>query len=157
MRRLGWAVVFAVLVSGFAPSAAAVTTDELDAQAELFDLINDFRTAKSRAAVSGNPFIDGVAYSHSSKMARVGSISHDGFSKRFSTVKANVPGVSTMCENVAFVSGVSGPDAAARRLFGGWKRSRPHKRCMLAGFADEAGVGVRKRGSRWYATYIAVD
>lgn len=161
MRRIVIALFAAAIALASAPVVSAgASAQQAAAQKELFRLIDAFRTNSGLSSLDESAFINGEAFRHSKSMARSGKISHKGFNDRFARIRADDSGIDAACENVAFVSGIGKARRAARRIFAGWKKSPPHKDCMLddAGFsADVAGIGVRKSGARWYATYIAAN
>lgn len=141
------------------PRASGVTTDEIaDA---LFRKINN-----KRAKLHDLPRTDewnvivGEATEHSEYQAQQGEISHDGFNGRANRIRNAGNGINGVCENVAFVSGVTDLKAIVRIFYRGWDRSPPHHRCLFdQDFRTTwAGVGVARRGSStFYATYIGAQ
>jgi uncharacterized protein YkwD len=148
-------VAAAVAVAATAPDATALTEDEVaDA---LFRKINN-----KRANVHGLErlkewsVIVGEAAAHSAEQARRGQISHDGFQGRANRIRAAGAGINGVCENVAFVRGVTALKDIVRIFYRGWDRSRDHHACMFDELfnATWAGVGVVRTGDTWYATFI---
>lgn len=141
------------------PRASAVTTDEIaDA---LFRKINNKRSKLHDLprTEEWNVIVE-EATEHSEYQAEHGEISHDGFNGRAKRIRNAGNGINGVCENVAFVSGVTDVKAIVRIFYHGWDNSAPHHRCLFdQDFRTAwAGVGVARRGSStFYATYIGAQ
>ena len=154
------AVVVALVVAlPSMPHASGVTTDEIaDA---LFRKINNKRVKLHDLprTEEWQKIVD-EATEHSEYQARQGEISHDGFEGRANRIQNAGNGINGVCENVAFVSGVTDLKTIVRIFYRGWDNSPPHHRCLFdQDFRTTwAGVGIAKRGSStWYATYIGAE
>jgi uncharacterized protein YkwD len=152
------AVALALCVP-FMPHASAATEQEV-AEA-LFRKINNKR-AKIHSLARTNEWtvIVDEATDHSEYQAKQGKISHDGFNGRANRIQNAGNGINGVCENVAFVSGVTDLKTIVRTFYRGWDNSPPHHKCLF----DEdfkttwAGVGIARAGaSTWYATYIGAQ
>lgn len=155
LSALAMAIVASIVSTAGGAPVSAVTEDEVaDA---LFRKINN-----KRAKVHGLDRLEewGVivdqATRHSAHQAQQGRISHDGFNARANRIQSAGTGVNGVCENVGFVSGVGNPKDIVRILYRGWDRSPDHHECMFDGLfrATWGGVGVKRSGSTWYATFI---
>lgn len=138
------------------PVAAAPSAREDAAAAALLQKINSARGNRTLGALTSNPTMDQQAYRHSKRMARRGVLSHQGFGNRATTINT-ATGYTTLCENVAYVSGSFSKQQVVRIVFRGWKRSPGHRDCMFHPNADRAGIGIKKAGRTWWATLIAAD
>ena len=151
-------LVGVVLTAGFAPSASGATDEEV--AAALFRKINNKRAKLHglNRAEEWNVIVQ-EATEHSQYQLQQGRISHDGFNGRANSIQGAGTGISSVCENVAFVSGVNDVKSIVRIFYRGWDNSPPHHRCLFdAEFRSTwAGVGIAHRGSTWYATYIAAE
>jgi uncharacterized protein YkwD len=154
------AVVAAIALSvPFMPTASGATEDQIaDA---LFRKINNKREKIHNLQRTEEwDVIVQEATEHSQYQARQGKISHDGFNPRANRIQKAGTGIGGVCENVAFVSGVTDLKTIVRTFYRGWDKSPPHHDCLF----DEdfkttwAGVGVARVGSStWYATYIGAQ
>lgn len=101
----------------------------------------------------------GEVRAHSQDMAQRASLDHNGFDERVARIRAADGGIARhICENAAFVGGLSGR-AALDQVFQGWLASPPHKRCMLDVDAksDSAAVGLFQSGDTLWATFITAE
>lgn len=155
IRTLLATIVAVALTAGIGPGAGAVTEDEVaDA---LFRKINNKRAnAHGLNRLEEWDVIVREATDHSTYQAQQGRISHDGFSGRANRIRSGGTGLNGVCENVGFVRGVGEAKDIVRILYRGWDRSREHHNCMFDNLfpATWGGVGVRRSGSTWYATFI---
>jgi uncharacterized protein YkwD len=119
-----------------------------------------FHTNKIRPA--NNPLLHHARLSFvsrdwSDRQAASGSISHRGFPddrRRVYTEAFPGDSVGIQGENVAFSSSNStSADEVARMFVDMWAKSPGHRRNMLGNF-EILGVGVTKKGNRFYATQI---
>jgi uncharacterized protein YkwD len=157
-RALAVVMVGFVLAAGFAPSASAITDAEV--AAALFKKINNKRVKLHSLERSQEwSVIVREATDHSAFQLQQGKISHEGFQGRADRIQKAGNGINGVCENVAFISGVSDLKSIVRIFYRGWDRSPGHHDCMFdAKFRTTwAGVGIAHRGSTWYATYIAAE
>ena len=100
------------------------------------------------------------ATEHSEYQGRQGEISHDGFDGRANRIQRAGNGINGVCENVAFVSGVTDLKTVVRTFYRGWDKSPPHHRCLFDKVFKTtwAGVGIARVGSStWYATYLGAQ
>jgi uncharacterized protein YkwD len=137
-------------------SAMPPNPAEVDARAELLDLINERRAAKSLPTLVEEAFVDREAYLHSKAMWRSGTVSHAGYRQRVRRVADNDADHEVICENVASAHGVTSAKAAARGVFRFWRSSAAHRRCLDHADTNTAGIGVQRSGSDWYFTFLAV-
>lgn len=110
-------------------------------------------------ALVEHPAILAEVRAHSEDMARRSQLDHDGFDARVARIRAADTGISGfVCENVGFVSGLTG-QAALDRIFQGWMNSPPHRACMLDENAktQSAAVGVFRSGDETWATFITAQ
>ena len=143
----------------FMPSASGATEQQVaDA---LFNKINNKRQkAHNLQRTAEWDVIVQVATEHSQYQARQGEISHDGFNGRANRIQNAGNGINGVCENVAFVSGVTDLKTIVRTFYRGWDRSPPHHKCLFdQDFRTTwAGVGIARVGSStWYATYLGAQ
>ena len=119
-----------------------------------------FHTNNLRSAA--NPFTHHARLSYvsrewSDRQAASGSISHRGFpDDRRRVYTQSFPGdsVSIQAENVAYSSSNStSADDVAKMFVNMWANSPGHRRNMLGNYAV-LGVGVTKKGNRYFATQI---
>ncbi len=154
--RLVAAAITSLCVVFAAPPAMAVTSAERSAELSLLSKINNKRVATGRQSVIEHSFILELAEKHSAAMARRNKLGHYGFNDRVSALRANDAGINGyICENVAYARGYSSSSQAMRIIFRGWMQSSGHRACMLHGDTQSAAVGIKLRGSTWWATYIA--
>ena len=107
-------------------------------------------------ALVEHPAILAEVRAHAEDMARRGELDHAGFDQRVARIRAADAGISGfICENVGFVSGVTG-QAALDRIVQGWLNSPPHRACMLDENAktQSAAVGIFRTGDETWAAFI---
>ena len=166
MKRILVLVLACIAVVPLGRPAAAATAD---LESYLLKDINAGRAKAGLGPLTSHAGLLSRARTHSSDMARVGSINHDGFADR---VKVATPdpkesngapddgfSINGACENVAMFRGSKSESEIASLIYNGWLNSAPHKHCMLDEGAKHtvAGLGVYKAsdGSIW-ATLEAV-
>jgi uncharacterized protein YkwD len=66
----------------------------------LFDAVNALRTSNGKAALTRNAYIDGLCQQHAQYMASAGTLSHDNFIARCTSIRANIAGMNPCAENV---------------------------------------------------------
>lgn len=97
--------------------------------------------------------IASAGLSHSGALSRIRSAPPDPFEE-------NGPPddgfTGTWCENLAYVSGGSASDVAAR-IYNGWRGSPTHLRCMQDSDMTAAGIGVYYDGRTWWAVMEAME
>ncbi len=148
-----------VVCAPFMPRAAGATEEQVaDA---LFRKINNKREKVEglQRTQEWDVIVD-EATGHSEYQARQGEISHDGFDGRANRIQRAGTGINGVCENVAFVSGVTDLKTIVRTFYRGWDKSPPHHRCLFDGDFKTtwAGVGIAHVGSStWYATYLGAQ
>lgn len=152
-------VVSLLLCVPVMPRASAATEEQIaDA---LFAKINNKRAkVHNLNRTTEWDVIVRQATEHSEYQGRQGRISHDGFEGRARRIQNAGTGINGVCENVAFVSGVTDLKTIVRTFYRGWDRSRSHHECLFdENFTSTwSGVGVVRVGSStWYATYIAAQ
>jgi uncharacterized protein YkwD len=146
---------------GVVPAQAAITVDG-PAETSLFGQIDTYRGNNGKGTLTLHNFILALAEGHSRAMAKRNLLSHFGFARRVSRIYANDAGIKNqfLCENVAFVRNPAiNSLGAATAIFNGWQASQPHNKCMLdinrnSVTTQSAAVGVVRRGSTWWATFI---
>lgn len=123
--------------------------------------LNNTRRELGRNPVSYNDGLALLAKEHSvflsnNKGKLSGSsqnISHDGFKSRFSRAKLQY-NVLTMGENVAYMLAT---DNVAKETIDAWYLSPSHKQTMLHRYYETAGLGVFKKGNRYYITMLMAE
>lgn len=128
--------------------AATVVPEQED---QVYRLVNRFRVRNSLGVLIRSEFVDELAREHSIAMAdRIVPFGHSGSGERFDLIEEEFPNADNFGENVATNRGYRDP---ARAAFRGWKRSPGHRRNMLGDF-NQTGVGVARRGKKYYFTQI---
>jgi uncharacterized protein YkwD len=149
-----------IVAAGFtvAPTASGATDEEVAAL--LFRKINNKR-AKLHNLPRTQEWAKIVqeATDHAQYQLRQGEISHDGFNGRANRIQSAGTGINGVCENVAFVRGVTDPKDIVRIFYRGWDRSQGHHDCMFDNDFPTtwAGVGIAHSGSTWYAAYLGAQ
>ena len=132
-----------------------VSPDALPAiESQVFHLINQYRASQSLPLFKWSSMPAHCARQHSLDMARgVVPFGHDGFNQRFTQIKAAIPTMTRMGENVAWNRGFSNPAQAA---VNGWLASPGHL-ANIRGDYNFAGVGVGINSTgAYYFTQIFV-
>lgn len=123
--------------------------------------MNKTRQKFGKAPVTYNEGLASLAKEHSVFLSnnkgklsgKSENISHDGFKSRFSRAKLN-HNVSSLGENIAYML-VTGN--VAKETIDAWYLSPSHKKTMLYRFYETAGVGVFKKGDRYYITMLMAE
>jgi uncharacterized protein YkwD len=135
---LVWSLLTALLVPVLAPSPAVAVSDHED---QLYSLISRARSGRGLATLQLSEELSAMARKHSDRMADQTDLFHTPcLSCRIDTGK--------VAENVGFGYSV-------RQVHRMLMRSTGHRANLLGGF-DRVGVGVVKRGSRYWVTEIFV-
>ncbi len=123
-------------------------------ESQVFHLINKHRKSKSLPLLKWASMPAHCARQHSLDMARgVVPFGHDGFNDRFNQIRAAMPSVTSMGENVAWNRGFSNP---AQVAVDGWLSSPGHL-ANIEGDYNFSGVGVGVNASgQYYFTQIFV-
>jgi uncharacterized protein YkwD len=135
------------------------TTAEQNARSALLARINAERGERGLPALTEWLVITDEAQQHSEDMgSRAVPFGHAGFAGRTQRIRDAGTGIGYICENVAFVAGsrYRKLTRAVKALYKLWENSQDHNRCMFDFTANTtwAGVGIRKKGSRWWATFL---
>lgn len=124
------------------PNIEAVNVVALEQ--EVLDIVNSHRLELGSTALTFSP----IAYEHANKhtdyMIKKGSLSHDNFSSRASSIASKVE-VQMVAENVAK------DYSTAQEAFLGWYESTSHKKTMEGDFTHTAvSVKEDKNGNFYY-------
>lgn len=111
---------------------------------------NDFRKANGLAALQVNITLNKLAQQHSEAMAKGRTaFGHDGFNKRNTKATAQIKGLSSFAENVAYGA------ETATQVVDNWKSSQGHRKNMLGKSFKFIGVGVaRSKSGQLYYTQL---
>ncbi len=132
-------VAAALLATPSLPTAASITTKE----SRLFAMINETRAARGVGPLSLAEDLSRMARRHSRHMARERRLFHHScLSCRFPSGTWQLLG-----ENV-------GTGGSLHRLHRMMMKSAPHRDIILTGSFDRVGVGVVKKGRRYWVTEI---
>ena len=113
-----------------------VAENDVVIESELLDIVNDYRTSLGYTKLEHNVIAYEQANSHNDYMIANGSLSHDNFSARASTISLEL--------NVEFVAeNVAKDYTSANEAFKGWLASSSHKTTMEGEFTHTA-VSVKK-------------
>jgi uncharacterized protein YkwD len=134
---LALGVALALMVTPFQATAATTSTE-----GRLLEMINRTRASRGLASLTVRDDLIGMARRHSAKMARRRLMFHHGcLSCRFPSGSWRA-----LAENVGYGPGLRG----IHRMM---MRSAAHRQNLLGGF-DEIGVGVVRKGGRFWVTEI---
>jgi uncharacterized protein YkwD len=123
-------------------------------ESQVFHLINDYRKSRSLPPFKWSSLPAHYARQHSLDMARgIVPFGHNGFYERFYLLRAAMPSLTSMGENVAFNRGFSNPPQVA---VDSWLSSPGHLANIegdynLAG----VGVGVNSKGEYYFTQIFA--
>ncbi|MGI9550613.1 MAG: CAP domain-containing protein [Aurantibacter sp.] len=124
-----------------------IAENEVAVENELLNVVNGHRTSLGYNALNFSQEAYDYANSHNDYMISKGSISHDNFSARASSIAAEV-GAEYVAENVA-----KDYDTAVA-AFENWLASSSHKKTMEGEFTHTA-VSVKKdAGGNFYFTQL---
>ena len=118
---------------------------------EILDLINNHRENLGLSTLTTLNIVSSVANTHTDYMIETGEISHDNFSTRLNTLKANASAKS-VGENVAY--GYS----SAQGVVNSWLNSEGHKKIIEDPNYTHFGISTeRNTEGRNYFTHIFID
>jgi len=123
-------------------------------ESQVFKLINLYRKSQSLPLLQWSSLPAHLARQHSLDMSRgVVPFGHDGFAERYAILKAAMPTLTSMGENVAWNQGFSDPAQAA---VDAWLSSPDHL-ANIEGDYNLSGVGVGENSEgQYYFTQIFV-
>jgi uncharacterized protein YkwD len=136
---LVWSLLTAMLALVLAPTPAVAVSDRED---QLYSLISRARSGRGLASLQLNEELSALARSHSDRMADQGDLFHTP------CLSCRIDIGKVLAENVGFGYSV-------RQVHRMLMRSAGHRANLLGGF-DRVGVGVVKRGARYWVTEIFV-
>src|SRR6056297_2240094 len=114
---------------------------------EVLEIVNSHRSALGATSLSFSPIAYEYANKHTDYMITKGSLSHDNFSSRASSIASKVE-VQKVAENVAK------DYSTAQEAFLGWYNSTNHKTTMEGDFTHTA-VSVKKdENGQFYYTQL---
>jgi uncharacterized protein YkwD len=117
-----------------------------------YNLVNKYRQSRNLPPLIVDPAISAQAKAHSEQMARSGSLSHDGFNDRVTSVSKTIV-YRKAAENVAYNMGYGQPDLVAVQS---WIESPGHQHNMVGQY-DLTGIGVAKNAKgEYYFTQIFI-
>jgi uncharacterized protein YkwD len=117
-----------------------------------YNLVNKYRQSKHLPPLTVDPAISVQARAHSEKMARTGTLSHDGFHERAESVSQTIV-YRKAAENVAYNMGYAQPDLIAIQ---DWIESPGHHTNMTGPY-DMTGIGVSQNAKgEYYFTQIFI-
>lgn len=132
------------------------TNDSFMAQVEqaIYQKVNEERSNAGVAQLSYNSTMEKYARIKSQDMGDNNYFSHEDLNGNLITVKMKADGVSYRAwgENIAYIGGVSDPNALAEQFMKNWMNSSGHRANILSTNFESMGVGVYKVGNRVYAT-----
>jgi uncharacterized protein YkwD len=114
--------------------------------------INQYRRSHNLPPLEFDPVISAQARIHSQEMAKIGTISHEGFNERLESVAETIS-YQSAAENVAFNQGYPQPGAIAVK---GWIESPGHHHNIIGRY-NATGIGVAQNAKgEYYFTQIFV-
>ncbi|MBM3154287.1 MAG: hypothetical protein FJ008_03035 [Chloroflexi bacterium] len=125
------------------PPASPSPADAAACEQALFNAVNAIRTSNGKAALARDSYIDGLCRQHAQYMAAAGNLSHDNFSARSNSIRANVPGMNACAENVLQDNTPCDANSMAQL----WYNSSGHRTNMLNTAYTRAGMGIVIDGS----------
>jgi len=132
-----------VTVAAAPPPSPPPSGDAATCEQALFDAVNALRTANGRAALTRNAYIDGLCRQHAQYMASAGTLSHDNFSTRCSSIMASFPAMHSCAENVLQNNLPCDANAMAQQ----WFASPGHHDNMLNAAYTISGMGIEIDGT----------
>lgn len=146
---LGAAAIAATTLPATQAFAAPLVSDEI------FDLTNAVRQENRLWPLLPNRRLNKAARRYAEVLADSAIFSHSADGTRLShRVQAAGYRYRYVAENIAWVQRPEIDGPLARRFMTGWMRSLGHRRNILARHPSELGVGVVKRGDRFYAVQV---
>ena len=132
------------------------SSDAFMAQVEqsIYNKVNEQRSANGLSTLSYNTTMQKYARIKSQDMGNNNYFDHKDLNGNLITAKMQNDGVSYRAwgENIAYISGVSDPEALASQFMTNWMNSPGHRANILSTNFSSIGVGVYKVGNRVYAT-----
>lgn len=127
-----------------------------EAEARLFQLVNETRTAGGRPLLVRDPQLDAIARSHSVAMRDRDFFGHVDPSGNNAADRLRLAGVPfrLVGENLAFVDGSSDPASLAHQDLLG---SASHRATILNPAFERVGIGVASTGRRYWFTELFVQ
>jgi uncharacterized protein YkwD len=113
--------------------------------------VNQYRRSQNLPPLVFDQTIANRARAHSTAMANVHKISHNGFDGRVKEI-GQVIAYSSVAENVASNNGYSNP---AQVAVTGWIQSPGHQHNMVGDY-DLTGIGIVEKDGSYYFTQIFV-
>lgn len=150
-RYLFWFFVCAVFLLGVSQPCDAQPTSAATLEADILQLVNNYRQSKQLPPLQVNEFVKSVALTHSQRMASGKTpFSHQGFDERFKRITGKYK-VSEGSENVAY-----GPNSAYK-IVDNWIQTDRYKE-NLEGNYNFAGIGVAAASQdAFYITMIFIN
>ncbi|MBQ4913183.1 CAP domain-containing protein [Maribacter sp. MMG018] len=142
-------VLFVIVLSSCTSESLDETTaheaeNVFTVEQELLEIVNDYRSSVGAVPLKFSEIAYKYANSHTDYMIEKGSINHDNFSSRASSINSEV-GVEIVAENVA-----KDYDTAIE-AFNGWHDSSSHKKTMEGDFTHTAvSVKTDPSGNFYY-------
>jgi uncharacterized protein YkwD len=135
------------IILSLLPLHAQNVTSTTEMERQIFDWTNQEREKANVPALKWNGRLAIAARIHSDEMAKQGQLSHQlpnepTFTQRISDRGARF---SAAAENVGFADD-------AETLQSGWMHSPGHRANILNPIYDEIGIGIVRKGDRFYAT-----
>ena len=132
------------------------TSTNFMAQVEqsIFNKVNEERAKAGVPALTYNTTMEKYARIKSQDMGDNNYFSHEDLSGNLITTQMKKDGVTYRAwgENIAYVGGMTDPNAIADKIMTNWMNSSGHRANILSTNFSSIGVGVYKSGNRVYAT-----
>lgn len=132
------------------------TSTNFMAQVEqaIFNKVNEERAKAGVPALTYNTTMEKYARMKSQDMGDNNYFSHEDLSGNLITTQMKKDGVTYRAwgENIAYVGGMTDPNAIADKIMTNWMNSSGHRANILSTNFSSIGVGVYKSGNRVYAT-----
>jgi uncharacterized protein YkwD len=122
-----------------------------DAEVKSRSLLNNFRAAQGRLALTGNNALNAYAENWSQRMIEIG-MQHSSTADQLRLAQAN--GFQSIGENVAWYSGKLSRERVMEEIHKLWINSQKHRVNMLSTQFKMVGVGIAYGNGRWYATHV---
>lgn len=120
----------------------------------IYSKVNEQRAANGLSQLSYNDTMQKYARIKSKDMGDNNYFDHKDLNGNLITVKMKNDGVryNAWAENIAYISGVSDPNALANQFMTNWMNSEGHRKNILSTNVNSIGIGVYKIGNKVYAT-----
>ncbi|RYZ53452.1 MAG: CAP domain-containing protein [Sphingobacteriales bacterium] len=143
MRSLISVIILPLLISCASPMPAGrddkgeQTVSSSKMEAQILDLINNYRARKGLSKLEPNSEMDRVAARHSRSMAsKAVPFGHAGFDSRYKELSGKFPGMRSMSENVAY------GNLTAQKVVDLWLKSNGHRKNIEGDF-NYSGIGIQ--------------